>query len=115
MWDAQPYDYAVLYDQYGRQVSDFFPAGDVGAPPTPPAPGSTPTQGSGDATATPTAPTKGTPGATFTPIVPPPGSTQPPGVPTSTATATASATATVTGSVTATATFTLTPTPINGP
>ena len=115
MWDAQPYDYAVLYDQYGRQVSDFFPAGDVGAPPTPPAPGSTPTQGSGDATATPTAPTKGTPGATFTPIVPPPGSTQPPGVPTSTATATASATATVTGSVTATATSTLTPTPINGP
>ena len=38
MWDGQPYDYAVLYDQYGRPVSDFFPAGDVGAPPTPPPP-----------------------------------------------------------------------------
>jgi hypothetical protein len=34
MWDGQPYDYAVLYDVYGRQVSDFFPAGDVGPPPT---------------------------------------------------------------------------------
>ena len=36
MWDGQPYDYAVLYDNYGRQVSDFFPAADKGVPPTPP-------------------------------------------------------------------------------
>ena len=44
MWDSQNYDYAVLYDNYGRQVADFFPAGDVGAPPTTPPSGPTPTR-----------------------------------------------------------------------
>ena len=59
MWDGQNYDYAVLYDNYGRDVADFFPAGDVGPPPTIEAtkpPGQTTPTGTvkpGDATNTP--------------------------------------------------------------
>ncbi|HST05036.1 MAG TPA: lamin tail domain-containing protein [Chloroflexia bacterium] len=99
MWDGQPYDYAVLYDNYGRQVSDFFPAGDVGPPPTQPPAGPTPTESASDATATPTFP----PGKeTSTPIVPPPAATNPPGA------------ATDTPSPTVTGTVTETPTPTPG-
>ena len=31
MWDGKPYDLAVLYDNFGRTVSNFFPAAEVGA------------------------------------------------------------------------------------
>jgi hypothetical protein len=103
MWDGQPYDYAVLYDNYGRQVSDFFPAGDVGPPPTQPPAGPTPTESGIDSTPTPTFP----PGKeTSTPIVPPPEATNPPGA----ATDTPSPSPTVTGTVTETPT----PTPGTG-
>lgn len=99
MWDGRNYDYAVLYDQYGRQVADFFPAGDVGPPPTvvatkPPAQG-TITPGS-DVTATPTP--KG--GATGTAVVPTAVNTQNPAVPTATGTGTSQATRTPTRTVT---------------
>lgn len=81
MWDRQAYDLAVLYDNYGREVTRFFPAGETGPPPPtqavptptgPPAPGgATPTLVPGktppaDQTATPTqvvptpVPTQGT-------------------------------------------------------
>jgi hypothetical protein len=36
MWDQQPYDLAVLYDNYGREVTRFFPAAEVGQPTPPP-------------------------------------------------------------------------------
>ena len=35
MWDNQAYDLAIIYDNYGRQVARYFPAG--GAAPPPPA------------------------------------------------------------------------------
>jgi hypothetical protein len=46
MWDGQPYDLAVLYDNYGREVTRLFPAAEIGVPPTPPPPGGTPPAGS---------------------------------------------------------------------
>jgi len=63
MWDGMAYDTAVLYDNYGREVSRYFPAAEVGATPTAPrttTPGTQPT-------ATPV--NKGTPspGTTVTP------------------------------------------------
>ncbi len=42
MWDGQPYDLAILYDNLGREVTRFFPASDVN-PPTPQPPAATPT------------------------------------------------------------------------
>jgi hypothetical protein len=66
MWDGQNYDYAVLYDNYARQVADFFPAGDVGPPPTaPPVATNTLAPGQPTNTAVPGAPTS-------TPQGPPP-------------------------------------------
>ncbi len=111
MWDGALYDYAVLYDNYGRQVSDFFPAGDKGPPPTPPAAGTevpVPTAG-GKPTLTPPAPLPTKPGSvpTDTPTsnVPTAQPTQPGAAQTDTPTPEA------TGSVTATETTTVTPTP----
>lgn len=57
MWDRQPYDLAVLYDNFGREVARLFPA-EGGAPPTAP-PAGTPTRISGT-------PPPGTPQATAT-------------------------------------------------
>lgn len=55
MWDQQPYDLAVLYDNFGREVDRYFPAAEVGVTPTPQGtPGSRPTPPT-------TVPTKGTP------------------------------------------------------
>lgn len=76
MWDRQLYDLAVLYDNYGREVDRFFPASDVGVPPTPGPPGAataTPTKG-GTVVATSTRP-PGTPGTSI------PTSTRTPGTP----------------------------------
>jgi hypothetical protein len=129
MWDGQPYDLAVLYDNYGREVNRLFPAAETGVPPTPPAPGTTPqAQGTG----TPTRPAGSvTPGPTLPPgsvtptrAVPPPqgtgqvssSATPTRGTPTATATH-GTVTPTATGSVTpgtpgtpGTATVTVTPT-----
>ncbi|MDQ6693244.1 MAG: lamin tail domain-containing protein [Chloroflexota bacterium] len=44
MWDGQPYDLAVLYDNHGREVDRFFPAAEQGPPPTAQS-GGTPTGG----------------------------------------------------------------------
>jgi hypothetical protein len=33
MWDGQPYDLAIIYDNLGREIDRFFPAADTGAPP----------------------------------------------------------------------------------
>jgi hypothetical protein len=114
MWDQQLYDYAVLYDNFGRQVSDFFPAADQGQP-TPPPTGGTPTpqptQGgikptppppvstqTGDATPTRGAPSPNPtqPGPILTPSSTPATSTTPAttGTPTITRTVTPTATAT---------------------
>lgn len=112
MWDGMPYDYAVLYDNFGRQVADFFPAGDVGVPPTAPPDPNAPT-----ATPDPNLPTQtpsgvGTPNPgdpTNTPQVPPPSDTREPTV---AATGTANTTPSTTSTTTATATGTaLTATP----
>jgi hypothetical protein len=119
MWDGQPYDYAVLYDNYSRQVSDYFPAGEKGPPPTPPPsgtqvpPGSTPvTQPTPGGKTTPPPPqsTQPTTAPTATPTggVPGPQPTEPSpvssGTPTPGVTGTPSTTATITATVTATAT-----------
>jgi hypothetical protein len=66
MWDGMAYDTALLYDNYGREVSRFFPAAEVGATPTQP-PAGTPvptatTAGKG----TPIPGVSGTPSATTT-------------------------------------------------
>jgi Lamin Tail Domain len=64
MWDGMAYDTAILYDNYGREVSRFFPAAEVGATPTQPPPAPT------SVGATATVPGKGTPspsGGTVTP------------------------------------------------
>ncbi|MEO5951902.1 MAG: lamin tail domain-containing protein, partial [Chloroflexia bacterium] len=103
MWDGRNYDYAVLYDNYGRQVSDFFPAGDFGPPPTL-EPTTPPGQTPGTATPTPKggAPTN-TPGVgdpTRTSVVPTAVNTQNPAVPTSTKTSTSQASRTSTVTVT---------------
>lgn len=99
MWDGRNYDYAVLYDNYGRQVSDFFPAGDVGPPPTV-KPTTPPGQTPGTATPTPKggAPTNtpGTGDPTNTRVVPTAVNTQQAGVPTATRTPTGQATRTPT-------------------
>ena len=113
MWDQQPYDYAVLYDNFGRQVSDFFPAADQGQPTPTTQPGAaTPTtQPNPQATQTggvkptpiPPSPVATQPGqvGTPTPIVPSPVPSQPGQV----------GTATPTRVVTGTRTITITPTP----
>jgi hypothetical protein len=112
MWDGMPYDLAVLYDNYGREVDRFFPAADVGVPPTPP-PVVTGTPGA-TSTPSPTA-TRGTPGPTATitrtPAVPSPVSTGAATVGTATALAFTSPTPMVTGTPpTRTPTHTATPT-----
>jgi hypothetical protein len=56
MWDGAPYDLAVLYDNFGREVARRFPAAEPGPQPTQPA--ATPTR----------AGTPGTPGATATTV-----------------------------------------------
>ncbi|HKP53763.1 MAG TPA: lamin tail domain-containing protein [Chloroflexia bacterium] len=93
MWDRQLYDLAVLYDNYGREVDRFFPASDVGAPPTAVPPGAataTPAK-EGTPVATPTR-ASGTPAATATrPGVPSPVSTASTPRPTTGTTATATA------------------------
>ncbi len=123
MWDGQPYDLAILYDNYGRQISNFFPASDVGVQPTQPPAAGTPTTGTPGlkGTATPTVvqpvstPGLGTPTLTPTKGVPNPNptgeATLPPGTVTVTTTPQASTTGTVTVTVTGTpATPTRTPT-----
>jgi hypothetical protein len=116
MWDGQPYDYAVLYDNFGRQVSDFFPAGDKGVPPTPPPPPPPPgaTQVPPTPVTQPTPPPQatqpsGAPTATSTSSVPPPEGTQPTKVPTITPPPGGTGTPTTTAT-TATVTVTATPT-----
>ena len=76
MWDNAPYDLALLYDNYGREVVRFFPAAETGPPPTqPPAPTATPAAGQPtpttkeEQTATPT-PIPGAPTATVRPPSP---------------------------------------------
>lgn len=111
MWEGEPYDLAVLYDNFGREIDRFFPAGEVGVPPTAP-PAATP-------------PKEGTPAATITRVTggtPPPTTTRGTVVPTpvSTAPATIATDATATGATgtptrtstagTPTATRTTTPT-----
>jgi hypothetical protein len=34
MWEGQPFDLAVLYDNFGREVVRYFPAAETGPPPT---------------------------------------------------------------------------------
>lgn len=36
MWESQPYDLAIVYDNYGREVIRYFPAAETGPPPTQP-------------------------------------------------------------------------------
>jgi hypothetical protein len=69
MWDGQPYDLAVLYDNLGREVNRLFPASDVGQPPPPTVPGAsqptaTPRVPGGTTIATASVPTRGSPTAT---------------------------------------------------
>ena len=110
MWEGEPYDLAVLYDNYGREIDRFFPAGEVGVPPTAPAPVATPPK-DGTPVATTTRVIGGTPPATTTrgTVVPTPVSTAPATVGTG-ATGTATRTPTA-GTPTATRTVTRTPTP----
>jgi len=127
MWDAALYDLAVLYDNFGREVSRFFPAAETGPPPTQPVPPAvTPTTGGrptspvvtpvGTATRTPTrAPGQATP----TVGLPTPVSTVPGQITTPSPSAAASASpsptrspaATTSVTPTRTATATATPTP----
>jgi hypothetical protein len=126
MWDGQPYDLAVLYDNYGREVNRLFPAAETGVPPTPPPPGGTgtppaagtgtPTRPAGTVTPTrtvgSTTPTVAVPSAQPTGQVP---STVTPTRGTATPTATRG-TVTPTGSTTpGTATVTVTVTPTRTP
>lgn len=129
MWEGKPYDLAVLYDNFGREVTRFFPAAETGVPPTvPPAttparttvPGGTPARPSptrvGGTAPTPTTglpnPVKteevGVPTPSFTPS-----RTPIPGTPTATrsTTATVRVTITITATTTITATRTVTNTP----
>ena len=107
MWDGMPYDLAVLYDKYGREVDRFFPASDVGITPTPP-PALT-------GTPSPTA-GAGTPAATVTsgrtPTVPGPVSTAIPtsGTGTPSLASTPTPTSILTNTVTPTTSVTPTPT-----
>jgi hypothetical protein len=71
MWDQQPYDLAVLYDNYGREVTRFFPAAEVGQP-TPPPPIATPPTAGTAPTGKPTVPSSG---STSTPVPGPPTAT----------------------------------------
>lgn len=84
MWDSQPYDFAVLYDQYGREVSRFFPAAEVGPPPTAPVGGTPPPAGTETPATVTQTPTPGTPvPATASPVgtgVPSPVPTSPGGL-----------------------------------
>lgn len=115
MWDGQPYDLAVLYDNLGREVNRLFPASDVGQPPAPTVPGGSPSatpRPGGTTIATASVPTRGSPTPTTTAGVPTAQSSIVATVGTRTATPVASgtATATVTGTPpTATATVTGTP------
>jgi hypothetical protein len=109
MWDGMAYDTALLYDNYGREVSRFFPAAEVGATPTTP-PAATP----GPAATVTVAGAKGTPSpgaATVTPVVtgtraPSP---QPTGAATLVATAVRTVTVTTVTDKTPTVTSTVTP------
>jgi hypothetical protein len=97
MWDHQRYDLAVLYDNYGREVDRFFPASDVGIPPTPVPGAATATPAKeGTPVATPTR-SSGTPGtavatATRTVGIPSPVGTSGTAAPTSGTTGTATPT-----------------------
>lgn len=129
MWEGMPYDYAVLYDNGGHEVSSLFPAADgngeqPGTAPTATAEGGPPSTPSARGTATP----QGTAGTRPTPTSAPPGppptsqASVPPAVTSSTPAGTTTATpatATVTGTratgtatttVTVTRTVTVTPT-----
>lgn len=127
MWDGMAYDFAVLYNNQGRQVSSLFPAAEGNGEP---APGVAPTAtaNAGGIPPVPTKPTDATvppqgtgvvgkPTATATKGVPGPASSVQPTAPGSTPTATtkpASGTVTMTitagtRTVTPTATRTLTP------
>ncbi len=114
MWDGQPYDLAVLYDNYGREVTRFFPAAEVGQTPVPVPPSVTGTPGKGTPlpTGTPGKPlptaTGGTPKPTATGGVPSPQPTGPIPIDTSTP-ATAMPTGSVTATVSPTRTTTATP------
>lgn len=124
MWDGQPYDFALLYDNLGREVDSFFPAADKGAPTSTPLPGrTTPTVGVPPKETPPTADSTPPPKGTLTPtrgVPSPQPSTQATAVTGSTATPTPTgnrtATPTVTGTPpTATVTTTATPTPTRAP
>lgn len=114
MWDGQPYDLAVLYDNFGREVNRLFPASDVGQPPAPTVPPATQPAGAATATATQrtpagttvataSVPARGSPTATSTA-----GGSVPTAGPTSQGTV---GTRTATPTVTATTTATPSPTP----
>ncbi|HEX8229009.1 MAG TPA: lamin tail domain-containing protein [Chloroflexia bacterium] len=114
MWDGQPYDLAVLYDNFGREVSRLFPASDGGAPPPPTVPGASPTATArvpgGTTVATAAVPTRAAPTA----AIPTAENTTQPTVGTRTVTPTGTrgtTTPTVTGTTTTTVTPTRTPTP----
>lgn len=109
MWDAEIYDLAVLYDNFGREVSRFFPASDVGPPPT----GPVPPAGTATTIGKPTLPasttTPGTSARTPTKGVPTPVNTAVGTV--GTVTPTRSPAPAASGTVTSTSTRTLTATP----
>ncbi|HUP27136.1 MAG TPA: lamin tail domain-containing protein [Chloroflexia bacterium] len=115
MWEGEPYDLAVLYDNFGREVDRFFPAAEVGVPPTAP-PAATP-PGQGTALPTATVAAGGTPQPTSTlskgtSVVPTPESTAQPTIVTGrTPTLSGSVTVTPTGVRTGTPTITPTRTP----
>jgi hypothetical protein len=116
MWDQQPYDYAVLYDNFGRQVDDFFPAADQGQPtpvPTPPAGGTPQPQG------TPIPPSGTTPTPIPTqagkPTAPPPVETQPAGVPSPSPTTSSAGSPTPTSTASSQGTPTVTATATRSP
>jgi hypothetical protein len=111
MWDAALYDLAVLYDNFGREISRFFPAAETGPPPTVPSAATPtaagrPTSPSGTGTAVSATSTPGT----ATRSVPTPVSTSPAQVGSPTPTRSPAAGSSVTPSRTSTVTATVSPT-----